>query len=306
MSLKNLLCAAPIFGALFFTPFAQAPFAKAQAEMSAISVPTLDKEAIPYAVWHTTRLPGEKLNLELPTGFTAELDGAPVTPDTRVLNKAGSQMLTVKKPDGSRLSRVSVFTLEPLSEVDEKGWLNGYRIGEYPKNPPRGFIRLDSEADKDINVAPHFKLGQFLCKQQPDAWPKYVLVTQSNLKRLETLRESLVKDDITDAQTFFVMSGFRTPFYNSAIGSAKLSRHMYGDAADIYIDVKPRDGNMDDINQDGAINKTDANYLYDYAAKLFAKSDKVQPGGIGSYKANAVHGPFVHVDGRGHVARWGR
>lgn len=306
MSLRNLLFAAPFFGALFFSPFAQLPFAQAQASMVAKQSPMLDKEPIPYSTWHTTRLPGEKLGLTLPTGFTADLDGTPVTVDTRVLNKAGSQVLTVKKPDGSQLSKVSVFTLEPVSEIDSKGYLNGYRIGEYPKNPPRGFIRLDNENDKDIEVAPHFKLGQFLCKQQPDAWPKYVLVTQSNLKRLETLRDSLVKENITDAQTFFVMSGFRTPFYNTAIGSAKLSRHMYGDAADIYIDVKPRDGNMDDINGDGTVDKTDANYLYDYAAKLFARSEEVQPGGIGSYKANAVHGPFVHVDGRGHVARWGR
>jgi hypothetical protein len=306
MSLRNLLFAAPLFGALLFSPFAQLPLAQAQASMVAKQSPLLDKESIPYDVWNTTRLPGEKLGLTLPTGFTADLDGTPVTADTRVLNRAGTQTLTVRKPDGSQLSKISVFTLEPLSEVDSKGYLNGYRIGKYPKNPPRGLIRLDNESDKDIEVAPHFKLGQFLCKQQPDAWPKYVLVTQSNLKRLETLRDSLVKDNITDAQTFFVMSGFRTPFYNTAIGSAKLSRHMYGDAADIYIDVKPRDGNMDDINGDGVIDKTDANYLYDYAAKLFANSDEVEPGGIGSYKANAVHGPFVHVDGRGHVARWGR
>lgn len=306
MSLKNVLLAAPFFGALFFAPFAQLPFAQAQASMTAKQGPTLDKEPIPYATWHTTRLPGEKLGLTLPSGYTADLDGTTVTPDTRVLKKAGSQILTVNKPDGSRQSRVSVFTLEPATEMDEKGYLNGYRIGEYPQNTPRGFIRLDGEEDKDIAVAPHFKLGQFLCKQQPDAWPKYVLVTQPNLKRLETLRESLVKDDITDTQTFFVMSGFRTPFYNTAIGSAKLSRHMYGDASDIYIDVKPRDGNMDDLNRDGAVNKTDSNYLYDYAAKLFAGNDKVQPGGLGAYKATAVHGPFVHVDGRGHVARWGR
>jgi len=127
-----------------------------------------------------------------------------------------------------------------------------------------------------------------------------------NKARLETLRENLVADGITDAKTFFVMSGFRTPFYNTAIGSAKYSRHMYGDASDIYIDVSPRDGNMDDLNKDGKITKADANFLYDYAAKLFSKSDKVKPGGLGSYKANAVHGPFVHVDGRGRAARWGR
>ena len=28
-------------------------------------------------------------------------------------------------------------------------------------------------------------------------------------------------------------------------------------------------------------------------------------GGLGLYKANAAHGPFVHVDVRGYPARWG-
>ena len=268
--------------------------------------PILDGQVIPYKTWHITRLPNEALGLTLPDGYSAKLDGALVSAGTLVSNKAGSQTLVINKADGSPFSKVSVFTLEPISSVDKKGWLNGYRIGKYPKNPPKGFIRLDGPEDRNISVSPHFKLGQFLCKQQPKAWPKYVLVSQPNLKRLETLRENLVADGITDAKTFFVMSGFRTPFYNTAIGSAKYSRHMYGDASDIYIDVSPRDGNMDDLNKDGKITKADANFLYDYAAKLFSKSDKVKPGGLGSYKANAVHGPFVHVDGRGRAARWGR
>jgi hypothetical protein len=28
-------------------------------------------------------------------------------------------------------------------------------------------------------------------------------------------------------------------------------------------------------------------------------------GGLGLYTANRAHGPFVHVDVRGHPARWG-
>lgn len=102
------------------------------------------------------------------------------------------------------------------------------------------------------------------------------------------------------------MSGFRTPFYNSAIESAKFSRHMYGDAADIYVDYKPRNGNMDDLNRDGKSTKADANWLYDYAQKLYKIRKDLPKGGIGTYRANAVHDPFVHVDGRGSTARWGR
>lgn len=45
----------------------------------------------------------------------------------------------------------------------------------------------------------------------------------------------------------------------------------------------------------------DANFLYDYAEKLF-KEKGLKQGGLGSYKANAVHGPFVHVDARGRPA----
>jgi hypothetical protein len=268
--------------------------------------PKLNGEAIPFKHWHMTRLPNESLGLDLPPGYSATLSGESVSEETRVSDEAGKEDLVIRDVDDKIRHKIAVFTLEPLSNVDKRGWLNGYRIGTYPKNAPKGFIKLESPEDRNISVSPHFKLGQFLCKQQPKAWPKYVLVSEPNLKRLELLRENLVKDGITDAQTFFVMSGFRTPFYNTAIGSAKYSRHMYGDAADIYVDVKPRDGNMDDLNGDGKVNKADANFLYDYAAKLYAKHPDIAPGGLGSYKANAVHGPFVHVDGRGRAARWGR
>jgi hypothetical protein len=39
-----------------------------------------------------------------------------------------------------------------------------------------------------------------------------------------------------------IMSGYRTPFYNRAIGNVPNSRHVFGGAADFYIDDKPQDG----------------------------------------------------------------
>jgi hypothetical protein len=51
-----------------------------------------------------------------------------------------------------------------------------------------------------------------------------------------------------------VMSGFRTPRYNKSGGNtggrANLSRHMYGDASDIFVD-NDGNGTMDDLNRDG-------------------------------------------------------
>jgi hypothetical protein len=63
---------------------------------------------------------------------------------------------------------------------------------------------------------------------------------------------------------------------------------------------------MDDLNRDNRITRADATWLYDYAEDLYAERSDLPAGGIGAYGANAVHGPFVHIDGRGRAARWGR
>jgi len=256
-------------------------------------------------VWHKKLMPGEDYKLPLKSGQTAKLNGEDfpysifTAPDD-----AGNHKLTIFDADGKLARTLTLFVLEPATSIDKRGYLGEYRIGFYPRNTPKGFIKLEKD-EVGLPVSPHFKVGQFLCKQQPGIWPKYVLVSEDNLVRLETLLTDLNEKQNTQAETLFVMSGFRTPFYNTAIGSAKFSRHMYGDAADVYVDTKPRDGVMDDINGDGQITKDDANFMYDYAQRLYKKEGLIQ-GGIGSYKANAVHGPFVHIDARGRAARWGR
>ncbi|WP_018146769.1 D-Ala-D-Ala carboxypeptidase family metallohydrolase [Henriciella marina] len=284
-----------------------APYLVALAAPTAISTPQIEGEPLPHPVWHYMAMPGEAVSYDLPSGTDIFLEGRKLDAgeDFDAPKKPGTYQLEFRGDAGVPDYQVTLFVLEPADGVDASGRLNGFRMGRYPDNEPRGYIRLD-EGEGDINVSPSFRIGQFLCHQQPDHWPKYLLVSSTNLERLEILLEALNRDGITDADTFFVMSGYRSPFYNTSIGSAKLSRHMYGDATDIYVDVAPRDGVMDDLNADGAINKADADFLYDYAQDLFAKTEGVPRGGLGSYKANAVHGPFVHVDGRGAPARWGR
>lgn len=298
----------PLFAAALITPLMMSHSATAQTMTTAVKTDGSASKAAyapDFDQWYETVMPGKGLAIRLPAGYRLIIDGSAWTPSWRAPNRA--QTLKATLMSGSEtVAHINVFILEPRSNIDAKGWLNGYRIGTYPRNPPEGFIRLDGPDDREHNLSPHFKIGQFLCKQQPSQWPKYVLVSQDNIRRLEALLTSLNDDRTTDADTFFVMSGFRTPFYNSAIGSAKFSRHMYGDAADIYVDYKPRNGIMDDLNRDGKITKADANWLYDYAQKLYKQRTDLPKGGLGAYRANAVHGPFVHVDGRGSTARWGR
>lgn len=266
---------------------------------------SVDGKDVPYKTWHHLAMPGEMVTIEADAPVELVIDGetvgdaaerhewtAPDAPGT----------LEVQLVDGSgEAHEISLFVLAPL-EGDTV--MEGYRIGEYPQNAPEGLIRL-TQADMDTPVSPSFTIGQFICKQQPGHWPKFVLVSGNLLLRLEAVLAELQGDELTDADSFFVMSGFRTPFYNTEIRSARLSRHMYGDAADIYPDVVGNDSVMDDLNGDGRITRADAEFLYDYAEDLFAAKD-LPEGGIGAYDANAIHGPFVHIDGRGTRARWGR
>jgi uncharacterized protein YcbK (DUF882 family) len=103
-----------------------------------------------------------------------------------------------------------------------------------------------------------------------------------------------------------VMSGFRTPQYNAGggntAGRANLSRHMYGDASDIFLD-SDRNGQMDDLNRDGKISIDDSKVISAAVDRVEAAHPELV-GGAGVYTAAAGHGPFIHIDTRGYRARW--
>jgi uncharacterized protein YcbK (DUF882 family) len=101
------------------------------------------------------------------------------------------------------------------------------------------------------------------------------------------------------------MSGYRTPAYNKAIGNGTYSRHVWGGAADIFVDDNG-DGVMDDLNGDGRVSRADSEWLARFVDSLERKGrfGNELVGGIGTYGSTASHGPFVHVDARGYQARW--
>ncbi|HEV8714747.1 MAG TPA: D-Ala-D-Ala carboxypeptidase family metallohydrolase, partial [Candidatus Binatia bacterium] len=216
------------------------------------------------------------------------------------------------------------------------------RIGSYPHAPfkllpiyhlPRGFIEV-TPANENVLVSPHFRLQQFLCKQEGE-YPKYLALDARLLLVLESVLHK-VNETGYRCPTFAIMSGYRTPYYNRAIGnSTTYSRHTLGDAADIFIDTNPQDGEMDDLNRDGVVNFRDTKVLYNIVSKMyeprvqrFLTSDfmdepRVQQflagglmsgsplqqlltGGLARYRETSAHGPFVHVDVRGIYTRWGQ
>jgi len=220
----------------------------------------------------------------------------------------GLQRLTVLRTDSPDSIVMNVFITVPSARLEGE-LLNGYRIGRYPRPPrpiyrrPEGFIEISPE-NLDVFVSPHFRLGQFVCKQR-SGYPKYLVLDPLLLNKLEYLLER-VNAAGYHAETFFVMSGYRTPFYNRSIGNVALSRHVWGAAADIYID-EDGDGYMDDINGDGVSNIEDVRILYRIADREASKADyAVYLGGLGTYRANPRHGPYLHVDVRGRRVRWWR
>jgi hypothetical protein len=273
----------------------------------------------PFQLMSVFLLPGERLQLEVVEPgrrqFLAEApDGAlraqgPATWSWDSPQKPGRYSLRVTETGhGGETVYLNAFVMVPYDGADR---LNGYRIGRYgeatnPKTqPPRGFIEVRRE-DVGTWVSPHFRIEQFLSKQASD-FPKYVLLQEPLLLKLERILEEVNAKGI-EADTFHVMSAFRTPFYNASIGNKTIySRHHYGDAADIYID-QTGDGWMDDLNGDGVVDQRDAQFLYDLVEGLHQHDEHFHVafnGGLGLYAPRpGVHPPFVHVDTRGERARW--
>jgi uncharacterized protein YcbK (DUF882 family) len=253
---------------------------------------------------------GSRLRIETPVAGGSDV--APTAGIWRLAAAVGSAL----KP----IADFSVISIRPRSEK-QNGRVGLYYIGNWPGEtggkvkvpakappqryqPPSGFIEV-TRANAATRVSDHFTLGDFLTHDQPNVWPKYMVLEMRNVDKLELVLTDLQQHGI-DVSGVKVMSGFRTPQYNKGGGNtggrAGLSRHMYGDAADIFIDSN-HDGVMDDLNHDGRINIADSRVVLQAVDRVEAAHPELV-GGAGVYPAEAGHGPFIHIDSRGYRARW--
>jgi uncharacterized protein YcbK (DUF882 family) len=209
---------------------------------------------------------------------------------------------------------LTFISLLPFSEK-KNGRIGSYRMGFWPgergrllsvayRNPD-GFIEVTPQ-NQDTQVSDHFRLRDFLTKDQVSVWPKYLVLREELVDKLELVIAELQQEGIP-VRRMTVMSGFRTPQYNQrGVGSggrAQDSRHQYGDAADVFVD-NDGDGWMDDLNRDGRVDHRDAKMILAAAERVERRHPDLT-GGVGVYRATRAHGPFAHVDVRGRRARWG-
>jgi hypothetical protein len=207
----------------------------------------------------------------------------------------------------------ALITMVPFT-YKAKGRVGDYRVGWWPaerRRPrsatyanPDGFIRVTPD-NEDTPVSEHFRLRDFLTHDQEDIWPKYLVLREELVDKLELIIDDLAEHGHPDARVV-IMSGFRTPEYNAEGvgrhgGRARDSRHQFGDAADIYVD----DGNgvMEDLNGDGRIDTRDVHVLLESVDRVEAAHPELV-GGAGVYRGTKAHGPFLHVDTRGERVRW--
>jgi uncharacterized protein YcbK (DUF882 family) len=245
----------------------------------------------------------------LPEGVEAVL--APTDSATRANPDVDPGVWSVLLRAGAKSAPVpnlNIVRLVPMS-AKHGGSIGAYRIGDWPNKdgiyaPPSGLIEV-TQQNRNLRVSEHFTLGDFLTKGQDNVWPKYVAMSPRLLDKLELIIQEL-KASGHPVKDVGVISAFRTPDYNahggSTAGRGELSRHMYGDAMDIYID-NDGDGRMDDLDGNGRVDFEDARVLA-AAADRVEKKYPTLIGGIGTYRATGAHSGFVHVDTRGFRARW--
>ena len=198
------------------------------------------------------------------------------------------------------------------------GRVGDYRVGFWPGERkkkkiiseayenPEGFIEVTPE-NQDTYVSDHFRLRDFLTHDQKDVWPKYLVLREELVDKLELVIEDLNAHGVR-VEHMVVLSGFRTPQYNSQGvgrgGRARDSRHQFGDAADVFVD-NDGNGRMDDLNRDRRVDSRDARVILQ-AVERVERAHPELAGGAALYRATRAHGPFAHVDTRGARARWGR
>jgi hypothetical protein len=226
--------------------------------------------------------------------------------------RPGVYQLALSAPGGwqQRVPELAVIARVPHSEK-RGGFLNGYRMGTWATEadaradryaPPASFIEVTPE-NQDLQVSSHFRLRNFLTKDQFSVWPKYLALDLRLIDKLELVIQELNAMGVR-ADNVAVMSGFRTPAYNGPGegGRALLSRHTYGDASDVWID-NDRDGYMDDLNGDGRRDTDDVLVMLRAVDRVEARYPELT-GGAGVYMDNGAHGPFIHIDARGYRSRW--
>jgi len=135
---------------------------------------------------------------------------------------------------------------------------------------------LTKEEKTNLQVTKNFNVAEM---EYYDKVPAHLLDNAKEvLTNLQVLRDACGK-------SITIMSGYRSPQRNAAIGGATKSQHMEGNACDIKV------------------KDTDPKEVAALIEKLI-KEGKMKQGGLGTYPRASISEGWVHYDTRGVRSRW--
>lgn len=284
---------------------------------STISV-AINNEIYPYNEFATFVLPREEISISVLADDVLDIELSASSGDLVHIQDcrwswtapAADGITEIEINRGNReLMTIRAFGMVPGSRLVNSR-IDGVIVGNYPEpldsspiyQKPDGFIKVTQNMLATA-VSPHFVLGQFV-SQENDSFPKYIVLRERLLLKLEVLAESLNEQGF-DADSLAIVSGYLSPAYNASIRGPEHSRHIYGGAATLIID-SDGDGAMDDLNGDGNINQQDGQLLFDLIDELYSEPGKQYlQGGLYLYTNASDRGPMVMIDARGFRKRWG-
>ena len=271
----------------------------------------VDGEPLPEGRIAFAVMPGDTVVLDAPgagvTRWTASA-GSPASSESAAFAWTAPRSHGIFFVDAVTNDLVERYTV--LVPVESSRWrtttLNSVPIGSYGDGSsrdrlPDAFVELTS-GTTSAPVSTHFTVGDFLGHVE-GSWPQYLVLDLRLADKLERILDA-VRLVYPEAASVTNISGFRTPAYNAAIGNeTSESLHLYGMAADIWIESWPPNDLMDDIDRNKRVDVYDGEYLVEIVRLLEVRGEVVT-GGASAYRWNQAHGPFVHVDVRGSVATW--
>ncbi|OPL18575.1 MAG: hypothetical protein AVO35_04380 [Candidatus Aegiribacteria sp. MLS_C] len=271
----------------------------------------VDGELLPEYRTAFVVIPGDTVTLTLDQGAQAGWSFTAGTPGSGSGSSFGW-----RAPRGHGIYHMDVSTSEGtykysvIVPVETCRWrtttLNSFPIGSYGdgngmEDRPDWFIEMDA-AGSGTRITTHLTLGDFLGHVE-GSYPQYLALDLRLADKMEELF-SAVSEVYPQASSIYCLSGFRTPAYNAAIGNeTSESLHLYGMAADIWIESWPANGLMDDIDRNKRVDVYDGEYLVELVRTLEVQG-RVVTGGASAYRWIPTHGPFVHIDTRGSRAVW--
>jgi hypothetical protein len=254
-------------------------------------------------------LPGDTLELTSEGRYAWSFgSGSPLTAEGSSVAWTAPRSHGITRLTLSDSSSVTQYTI--IIPVEGCRWrtttLNSFPVGLYGdgntrEHLPGQFIEL-READRGARVSTHLTLGEFLGHTEGE-YPQYIVLDLELVDKLEALVAE-AGEHYPEPLDVNVMSGYRTPAYNREIGNeTDFSAHLYGKAADIWMEGFPPNNLMDDMDRNKRVDVSDGEFLVEMVRVLEARGT-VCVGGASAYRWTPQHGPFVHVDVRGRPATW--